>query len=565
MILSLIKISKINLLKNFKIQLFFFGVFIFVASLFPVFENFCLTGKKINNVNLVDLQNKFILNPLQKSELNINFPTELIGKESLIPNLLSVTDFPNNSIYFYGLTVIIVFGLLFFIFIIKYQKKQLFIRLKQQNKKITEFEERLTTEKEKTVKTISICEKLKHDLERLQYAVDKVDNAVVIMDKTGNFEFVNQAFTRLYEMSFEEFKNKKTDIFAAAPNQRISESLKMCINRKIPVTYEFTDETKSGRRVWVQTTVTPMLDNKGDIERLIAIDSEITARKITENEIKQQNEEISAQRDELEKKNKELAKFADNINSSLRYALKIQQATLPSIENIKKKLNAFVFFRPKEIVSGDFYWFSEIPETKICFVAVTDCTGHGVPGAFMSLIGNRLLSETINEKRIFKPSEILENVNREIRLILNQQMNQNQDGMDISLIKTEKTTDNRTKVTFAGAKQSIFYYRNNHKIVQKLRGDIKTIGGKHYDESFFSDKELIFEAGDSLYLITDGIIDQNSSDKKKIGSPGFVKIIEHIADMTVEQQEKTLISIFDAHRKNEIQRDDITVIGIKFV
>jgi serine phosphatase RsbU (regulator of sigma subunit) len=182
----------------------------------------------------------------------------------------------------------------------------------------------------------------------------------------------------------------------------------------------------------------------------------------------------------------------------------------------------------------------------------------------MSLIGSQLLSEIINEKKIYKPREILETMNREVREILNQNRNQNQDGMDISLCKIEQISDMRTKVTFAGAKQSVFYYRKSHKIAQKLRGDVKTIGGKHYEETFFTDKELIFEAGDSMYLLTDGILDQNSPDRKKIGSPGFIKIIERISEMSVENQEKELILIFDEHRKKESQRDDITVVGIKF-
>ncbi len=483
------------------------------------------------------------------------FPAYIIFKTTIEPNFMTL----------YFLSIFLILMLIFLIFILKSQNKKIKKTFHNQSKDLYELKEQLNTEKKKSKITEKYNAQLKKELDRLQYTVNKIDNAVVIMDSQGTFEFVNEAFTRLYELSIDEFAEKKRNIFTAAPNERVLQTLNRCISDKVPVSYEFTDETKSGHRVWVQTTLSPMLNKDGEIERLIAVDTEITARKLAENEIKQQNEEISAQRDELEKKNYELAKFAENTNAALRYALTIQQATLPPIELLTKKLNAFVFFRPKDIVSGDFYWFSSPENTNFFFLAVTDCTGHGVPGAFMSLIGSRLLSEIVDERKIYKPSEILETLNRNVHNILNQQKSFNQDGMDISLCKFEKISDNRTKVTFAGAKQSIFYFRKKHRIVQKLRGDVKTIGGQHYDTTFFSDRELVFEPDDLLYLITDGILDQNSPERKKIGSLGFIKIIESISDLSIENQELSLISIFNNHRKNEVQRDDVTVIGIQMI
>jgi len=271
---------------------------------------------------------------------------------------------------------------------------------------------------------------------------------------------------------------------------------------------------------------------------------------------------INEQKNLLEVQNK-------NITASIRYAKTIQQAILPDLSAIKKYFDVFVLYSPKDIVSGDFYWFHEIqtkaPEQKCLLLAVVDCTGHGVPGAFMSMIGNRLLNEIVFERRIDDPKEILNILNAEIRSALRQEQTDNNDGMDISLCRFIKQNDGEVLLTYAGAKRNMQIIKKERKEVTKLKGDRFSIGGsgENKENVVFRDQEAQISSGDHIYLSTDGIVDQNGPDRSRFGTNRLEEILFKYSRFSMEEQEYSIRQEIERFRQNEDQRDDITLVGIK--
>jgi ligand-binding sensor domain-containing protein/serine phosphatase RsbU (regulator of sigma subunit) len=284
-------------------------------------------------------------------------------------------------------------------------------------------------------------------------------------------------------------------------------------------------------------------------------------------EIEQQKEEIMTQRDQLEVTNKKVEQQNENIKGSIRYAKTIQQAILPTDSEMADKFESFVIYRPKDIVSGDFYWFATLPAqeglTEKIFFAVVDCTGHGVPGAFMSMIGNRLLNEIVMEKKVLVPSKILELLNVGVINALKQHHTENNDGMDVSLVRIEKTLDGEIVVSYAGAKNSLFFYSYNTNELQVIKADRKSLGGVYADEYFFTRHDLPAKHGDQLYLTSDGIIDQNGPDRKRFGTPRFTEMINANAHLPLSEQKVIFEQMLDSYMQDEEQRDDITVVGIR--
>ncbi len=269
----------------------------------------------------------------------------------------------------------------------------------------------------------------------------------------------------------------------------------------------------------------------------------------------------------LAKKNSEIAKKNKKIMDSIRYAQTIQQAILPIHSVVDKYFNWFVVFKPKDIVSGDFYWFNHFEESKKSVFAVVDCTGHGVPGAFMSLIGNRLLVEAVKEKGITNPVEILEKIDSGIRIALMQDETENNDGMDICVCSIEKLNDNEFEICFAGAKRPLFYTDKNTGEIQHIKGTVRGIGGKkrlrERAKKPFVEHKLILNKGEKIYLTTDGLFDLQSPTRKKYGRLNFMDLLKRNQDKPLSEQYDAIIETLEEHKKSEAQIDDITVLGIE--
>ncbi len=290
--------------------------------------------------------------------------------------------------------------------------------------------------------------------------------------------------------------------------------------------------------------------------------------------ILQQNEEIQAQADSLQDTNEalknlnaELKYKSEQITSSIRYAKTIQNAILPAKEQVDADFDSFVIFRPKDIVSGDFYWYKKVETTTTTyiFIGIFDCTGHGVPGAFMSMIGNTLLNEIVNSKRIFEVDQILENMNTLIKASLRQELTDNSDGMDACFCRIEKTKD-ATVLNYAGAKLPLFYFNAEKNEVEIIDGIRRSIGGYRYNknpEKFLS-TEIHLHSNDSIYLSSDGISDQNNSERKRFGKSQLIEILIENSKKSLEDQKMNIETNLDLWMENTEQRDDITLIGLKF-
>jgi len=285
-------------------------------------------------------------------------------------------------------------------------------------------------------------------------------------------------------------------------------------------------------------------------------------------ELKQSMEELAAnrevlqsQKEALENTYSELQNKTNTLTSSIIYAERIQQAILPDKELLLEYFtDSFIIFRPKDIVSGDFYWMTVV-ERQI-FIAVVDCTGHGVPGAFMSMIGSAFLNNIVAEKRILEPHLILENLHYQIRKALRQESGGNNDGMDLGLMSLQKNKDTSYHLKFAGAKSSMYYIAEDE--IQELKGDRKAIGGyQSENHRTFTCLEATLHKGDSIYLFSDGYIDTPDYRRKRFGTKKLKEILYKNFKKPMLQQEEVLNQALDEHQGNNAQRDDTTLLGLK--
>lgn len=421
------------------------------------------------------------------------------------------------------------------------QKKNANRTLALQKKEIEEKNEELYLQKAEIQEQAEELEVTNQELEKLSIVASETDNAVLIMDKNGKFEWANEGFSKLYGYSLAEFSIKYPDILSVNSNPKIKQNIKKCINQKETFSYESVTESRLGDRIWVQTTLTPILNQEGEIKKIIAIDSDITKLKAVEKELKFKNYRITA---------------------SIRVAKTIQSAILPRQEQISKFFENFILFRPKDIVSGDFYW--HIQTEKYHFIAAVDCTGHGVPGAFMSMIGSSLLNQVILEEKEYDTAEIIQKLDDLVVFSLRQKETDNNDGMELCFCKIEKK-DKITKIQFTGTKRPLYYIKKNSFKIQRLLGDRKTVGGvmERYNKVEYTAQNIELEQGDTIYLSSDGFTDQNNTERRRFGTTRLVAILEEITNEPLENQHKILSDKLDDWMKGTNQRDDITLLGIK--
>lgn len=287
---------------------------------------------------------------------------------------------------------------------------------------------------------------------------------------------------------------------------------------------------------------------------LVLIYARYRTKKKANEELDRKNREIEQQKKTVEEKNWE-------ITSSIQYAKRIQDAVMPTMEQIHAGIpDCFVFYRPKEIVSGDFYWYARNEDEM--FIAAVDCTGHGVPGAFMSMIGNDHLNQIVNVEKRTRPDEILNRLHHEIQITLKQKhgVTDNHDGMDIALcaINYEKS-----RLLFSSANRYLYFIRNGE--LTETKGDHFNIGGiMHEDVRKYNLHEFNLQKGDVFYIFSDGVSDQFGGEKtKKFGYRRLKDLLLELHSKPMDEQkvrfEKTLV---DWMGKND-QIDDFLLIGIR--
>ncbi|HXC04135.1 MAG TPA: SpoIIE family protein phosphatase, partial [Bacteroidia bacterium] len=262
---------------------------------------------------------------------------------------------------------------------------------------------------------------------------------------------------------------------------------------------------------------------------------------------------VDEQRILVEEKNKD-------ITDSITYARRIQQAKLPRLEDISDALpDSFVLFNPRDIVSGDFYFFHR-NENRIC-IAAADCTGHGVPGAFMSMIGMDKLEIAVQQQQ--DGSGILSRLNKEIKNSLRQtdRTDSTRDGMDIALCLIDPVNGN---LIYTGANRPLWIIRKGASEIEEWKATKKAIGGLTPDDAIFDQHEIAWNSGDTLYLFSDGYADLfGGPSNKKITTRKFKEMLLENQHLNMEEQKRYLNDFAETWKGEAEQVDDILVIGIR--
>lgn len=288
--------------------------------------------------------------------------------------------------------------------------------------------------------------------------------------------------------------------------------------------------------------------------------SELLERKVEERtaEVVEQKKEADRQREMVEEKQKE-------ITDSINYAKRIQEAIMPSQEHFHHHFeNGFILYKPKDIVAGDFYWMEEINENELIFAAA-DCTGHGVPGAMVSVVCNNALNRSVREFKFKDPAKILDQTRElvieqfEKKKITDSTGAVIKDGMDISLCYFNKSTK---ELHWAGANNPIWFIRNGK--LEEIKGDKQPIG-QYHEQTPFTSHKIVIQENDIIYIFSDGYADQFGGDKgKKFKTKAFKELLVDISNKTMTEQKAIIDQAFEKWKGDYEQVDDVCVIGINF-
>ncbi len=269
---------------------------------------------------------------------------------------------------------------------------------------------------------------------------------------------------------------------------------------------------------------------------------------------KKANASITRQKEVIEEKQRE-------ITDSITYAERIQKAILPPEKVIQDLLpNSFFLYQPKDIVSGDFYWVEQ--KNNQVFFSAVDCTGHGVPGAFISIIGYNGLNRVINEFQLTQPAQILDKLNNLVEETLRQKNNEVRDGMDIALCSLQYSADKKTaKLQYAGANNPLYIVKNKEIVI--IKADKQPIGGTSLSKPF-TNHSIQLEKDDLIYIFSDGFADQFGGPKgKKYGYPELRKLLLKINEEEIPQQYLSIKKEYISWKGNLEQIDDVCIIGVR--
>lgn len=377
--------------------------------------------------------------------------------------------------------------------------------------------------------------------------LEKLNSLIVVVNSDGKVEYVSPSVKRLLGYEPEQMMGdgwwnltRHTEFERQSVKTLMNNFLKLdSLQETVP--YERLLKTANGDDRWILWNT-----SKGPANSLIGIGHDITERKNTE--------------EKLLKKNKELTQFNKDVTDSLQYACRIQEAILPDVQKIKNVFkDAFVLYLPKDVVSGDYYFFFQ--KNKKIIVAAVDCTGHGVPGALMSIIANSILKEVIVKKGIEEPSEILYALDEELFAALNKQNTRgvSNDGMDVALgvFDFESNT-----LSYSGAFRPMLLVRNNEII--EFDGNRYPIGMYGDVQKKFVSKQIKLQEDDTFYFFTDGYCDQfGGEQKKKFNRKRFKELLLSAQSMEMDEQESFLQYALLNWRQNEPQVDDVLVMGIR--
>ena len=414
-------------------------------------------------------------------------------------------------------------------------------RLKALQRENTLLEKRVKERTFQIEKQSKIIESKNIELEQLSLVASKTDNVVLILDANGKLEYINESFTKLNKLNMAELTSRYGEtIYELSNNPNIREIISDAVSNKHSVSYEsLNKKVESGTETWESSTLTPIFDEDGNLKKIIIIDTDVSVRKKQEQIIIQKNKDIT---------------------DSISYARKIQHAILPSNELIKSHIpNSFVLYMTKDIVSGDFYWFTHFEDCSI--IAAVDCTGHGVPGAFMSLIGHNQLNRIVNEEKIIDPKDILLELNNGVLGVLHKNESESKDGMDIAICKINHK---KNTLEYSGAMRPLWIINKAGELTE-IKADKIPIGTKQKDRDetiAYTTHTIETNKGDTFYIFTDGYADQFGGAKdKKYSSGKFKELLVKNSKLDFASQDKNIKQEHFEWKDNYEQVDDILIIG----
>jgi PAS domain S-box-containing protein len=499
----------------------------------------------------------------------------------------SIKGFTFIDIQLTSFTAVFMFGTIFWIFILKFRsfrtelvemkknlehlvEKRTFQinsqkdELKSQHEELLLQKETLQSQREELRAQKELLEIKNLELAKLSLVASKTDNLIYIFNPDGELDWFNSSYSHTLGITYDDYKQRdeRLNILEISTNNNIRHVLNTCLRQKIVVSYETKMVDENNNEKWYQTTLTPILDQRENVKHLIAIDTDITKLKQYEDELEQQQKDAEHQKNLAVNRKEELEERQIEIYDSIRYAKRIQTAIMPKVKQIQRDFyDSFVLFLPKDIVSGDFYWYHRINNKY--FIAAVDCTGHGVPGAFMSIIGTYLLNSIIIHNGITDPAEILRQLNRKIKIALKtDNHSQTSDGMDLALVvidKTEKTLE------FSSALRPMYLFNGGNFI--EVKGDKTPITSSISGTSIasFTNHRYSFNEGDLFYIFSDGIIDQfGGKVGKKFLTKRFKQLLFEINPLSMKEQKDIIKRAFDEWKGEYEQVDDVLVMGVRF-
>ena len=404
-----------------------------------------------------------------------------------------------------------------------------------------------------------------NELSKISQVTNLSNNRIAIFKPNGEIDWFNAAFGKLLNIDIEEYKEgSPINYLEFNADKNLNEAFNNCLNLKEVITYESDNTSDKGEISWMQTTLTPIIDSQDNVKLIISVDTDITQLKLYEKNIELQKVEAEKQRNLALNQKDEIEAKQNEIYGSIRYAKRIQTAMMPKSKQIQRDFSdSFVLFMPKDIVSGDFYWYHRIDNKY--FIAAVDCTGHGVPGAFLSIIGNYLLNSIVIHNGIHRPADILKHLNRKIKISLkgDGMHDQNNDGMDIAMAVIDKE---KHIIEYAGALRPMYLFQNGELV--ELKGDkipiTSNITGTSTNNNY-TNHERTFNAGDQFYIFSDGIIDQfGGDDGRKYLTKRFKDLLSSIKNLPMSEQKELIKKSHDEWRGKYDQVDDILVIGIRY-
>jgi len=375
--------------------------------------------------------------------------------------------------------------------------------------------------------------------------LEKLNALVVVLNINGNAEYISQSAAQLLGYNPEQLKgNNWWDVtrFSAPEGEQTKNKILSVMkqNKSTTQSFEHLFRTSFGGKKWIRWNVSFLNE-----DQIIGIGYDVTDKKSQEKQLLERNLRLLEQ-------NKE-------IKDSIFYAQRIQQNSLQSEEYIKSVFNKnFVMYKPKDIVSGDFYFFFQDEDNK--YAIVVDCTGHGVPGAMMSMVANSIIKEVLLNKKAKAVSQILYELDKELFKSINSYSNGiSSDGMDAAVISINKRTN---RLHFAGAFRPMIIIRNGRVI--ELKASRFPLGFYNDVEKIFEEHVILLQPDDNLYMFTDGFIDQfGGRDNKKLNKRNFKELLITAAELAIDEQEAFLEYSLNNWKQEEEQTDDVLVVGIK--